>query len=300
MKSDVEVIDARFRELIGESPTLEKHWSGAEWSEGPVYLPKDNVVVWSDIPNNRMLRFDPSLGETAVYREPSNYSNGNSIDRQGRMVTCEHLTHRITRTEPDGIVTVLVDSYQGRKLNSPNDLVVKSDGTVWFSDPPYGILSNREGNQRESELDGNYLFRFDPATNDLEIASDALDRPNGLAFSPDETVLYVADSGAPSNMVAFNVAADGRTLANRRVFATIRPGIADGFRCDVLGNVWTSAHDGVHCLTPDGETIGKILVPEQRTANCTWGDPDWRRLYIAGDTSLYSIRLNVEGAHKIS
>jgi gluconolactonase len=213
------------------------------------------------------------------------------------MVTCEHQTHRITRTEPDGKVTVLVDSYKGKKLNSPNDAVVKRDGTIWFTDPPYGILSNREGTQRASELAGNFVFRFDPASKQLDIATDALDRPNGIAFSPDEKVLYVADSGAPRHMVAFNVGADGKTLSNRRVFAEVSPGIADGFRCDVRGNVWTSAHDGIQCFTPQGKLIGKILVPEQRTANCCWGDTDWKRLYIAGDTSLYSVRLNIEGVH---
>ena len=296
IKSGVEVLDDRFRWLIDENAQLEKHWSGAEWSEGPAYFADGDYVIWSDIPNNRQLRFDAGSGETTVFREPSNYSNGNSVDLQSRQVTCEHHTNRITRTEPDGTVTVLIDNYNGNRLNSPNDLVVKSDGTIWFSDPPYGILSNREGAQRESELDGNYLFRFDPETEQLSIASDSLDRPNGLAFSPDESILYVADSGEPRNMVAFDVGADGKTLSNRRVFATVRPGIADGFRCDVEGNVWTSAWDGIQCYTPAGELIGKIQVPEQRTANCVFGDADFKRLYIAGDTSLYSIRLNVAGA----
>ena len=290
------VLDPRFRELIGDSPKLEKHWTGCEWAEGPAYLADENALVWSDVPNNRMLRFDAGTGETIVFREPSNFSNGNSTDPQGRLITCEHQAHRISRREADGTVATLVDSYEGKRLNSPNDLVAKSDGSIWFTDPPYGILSDREGDKRESDLDGNYLFRLDPSTGALEIASDEMDRPNGLAFSPDESILYVADTGEPKNMVAFDVGADGKTLSNRRVFAVVRPGISDGFRCDVNGNVWTSAHDGVQCYTPAGELIGKVLVPEQRTANCCWGDPDFKRLYITGDTSLYSVRLEVAGA----
>lgn len=297
LKSGFEILDSAFVGLIGENPKIEKHWSGAEWSEGPVYVPSLKSCIWSDIPNNRMLRYEPETGETTVYREPSNYTNGNTLDLQGRMVTCEHQANRISRTEPDGSVTLLVDKYKGARLNSPNDAVVKSDGTIWFSDPPYGILSDREGNQRDSELAGNFLFRFDPDTEELSIASDELDRPNGLAFSPDERILYVADSGEPRHMVAFDVSSDGKSLLNKRVFAEVRPGISDGFRCDVKGNVWTSAHDGVQCYTPEGKLIGKILVPEQRTANCCWGGDDWKTLFIAGDTSLYSVKLNVEGAH---
>ncbi len=300
LRSGVEVLAPSFEELVGDNAELEKHWTGAEWSEGPVFVPSLNSLVWSDIPNNRMLRFDAGSGETTVFREPSNFTNGHTLDLQGRIVSCEHQAHRISRTEEDGSVTVLVDSYEGKRLNSPNDLVVKSDGTIWFTDPPYGILSDREGNQRESDIGANYVYRFDPATEDLTVASDQFDRPNGIAFSPDESILYVADSGEPRRMFAFDVGADGHSLSNFREFAVVRPGISDGFRCDAKGNVWTSAHDGVHCITPEGKTIGKILVPEQRTANCCWGGPDWNRLYIAGDTSIYSIQLAVEGAHKPS
>lgn len=298
VKSGFETIDPAFEVLCGSNPLLEKHWSGGEWSEGPVFVPSLNSLVWSDIPNNRMLRFDAGSGKTSVFREPSNFSNGNALDLEGRMVSCEHQTHRITRTETDGSVTVLVDRFEGKRLNSPNDLVVKSDGSIWFTDPPYGIMSNREGNQRESEIGANYLYRFDPSTDELLVASDQFDKPNGLAFSPDESLLYVADSGAPRKIMVLDVTADGRSLSNFREFAVVRPGIADGFRCDVNGNVWTSAHDGVHCITPAGQTIGKILVPEQRTANCCWGGPDWNRLYIAGDTSVYSVQLAVQGAHR--
>ncbi len=298
LKSGFEVLDPAFEQLTGESPQLDKHWSGAEWSEGPVFVPYLNSLVWSDIPNNRMLRFDAGSGETTVFREPSNFTNGHTLDLEGRIVSCEHQTNRISRTEKDGSVTVLVDSYEGKRLNSPNDLVVKSDGTIWFSDPPYGIMSNREGNQRESDIGANYLFRFEPGSGELTVASDQFDKPNGLAFSPDESILYVADSGEPRRVFALDVEKDGKSLSNFREFAVVRPGIADGFRCDVNGNVWTSAHDGIHCITPEGKTIGKIQVPEQRTANCCWGGPYWDRLYIAGDTSVYSVQLAVEGAHR--
>ncbi len=298
LRSGFESLDPAFDELTGPNPVLEKHWTGAEWSEGPVFVPSLNSVLWSDIPNNRMLRFDAGSGETTVFREPSNYTNGHTLDLEGRVVSCEHLAHRISRTEPDGSATALVDRFEGKRLNSPNDVVVKSDGAIWFTDPDYGIMSDREGAQRDSEIGSCNVYRFDPETGGLEIAADQLDKPNGLAFSPDESVLYVADSGNMRRIYAFHVAEDGRSLSNFREFAVVRPGIADGFRCDVNGNIWTSAHDGVHCIAPDGRTIGKIFVPEQRTANCCWGGPDWNRLYIAGDTSLYSVQLAVSGAHR--
>ncbi len=301
LRAGAVIVHPRFRDLIGgDDVELRKHYTGAEWAEGPAYVPgrdgADGFVVFSDVPNNRMLKFDPVAGSTTVFRAPSHFSNGNTVDHQGRLVTCEHLRHAISRLEADGELCVLVDSFEGKKLNSPNDLCVKSDGSIWFTDPPYGILSGREGNARESELEGNFVYRLDPESGDIEIVVDALDRPNGIAFSPDESVLYVADSGEPRNLVAFDISADGKSVENPRVFAVVRPGIADGFRCDELGNVWTSAHDGIHCYTEEGELIGKILVPEQRTANCTFGDADRMTLYICGDVSLYSVRLNVAGA----
>ena len=189
LKQGIEVHDERFSSLVSETAEIRHHWKGAEWSEGAVYLPHENVVVWSDIPNNRMLQYDPSTGQTTVFREPSNFTNGNTIDREGRMVTATHLTHCISRTELDGTVTVLVDRYQGKRLNSPNDVVVKSDGTIWFTDPPYGIISNREGEKRDSELEGNFVYRFDPNSEELTIVANDLDRPNGLTFSPDESLL---------------------------------------------------------------------------------------------------------------
>ncbi len=295
-REGIKAFDARFDELLPENPKIVRHWSGAEWSEGAVYIPSLHVVVWSDIPNNRMLQFDPSSGETTVFREPSNFSNGNSLDLDGRMITAQHLTHGISRTELDGSVTMLVDRFEGKRFNSPNDLVTKSDGSIWFTDPPYGILTNREGELRDSELEGNFVYRFHPDTGALSIVIDNMDRPNGLAFSPDESMLYVADTGEPKNMVAFEVNPDGKTLSNKRDFLKLTPGASDGFRCDIQGNIWTSAADGIHCYTPQPELIGKILIPETRCANCCFGGPDSKTLYIAGDTSLYSVKLAIAGA----
>jgi len=299
LKQGIEIHDDRFRSLVSETVEIRHCWQGAEWSEGPVYLPHHKVVVWSDIPNNRMLQFDPATGQTTVFREPSNFTNGNTTDREGRMVTATHLTHCISRAELDGSVTVLVDRYQGKRLNSPNDVVVKSDGTIWFTDPPYGIISNREGEKRESELEGNFVYRFDPDSEELTIVADDLDRPNGLTFSPDESRLYISDTGEPRNMVVFDVNADGTTLSSKRVFAKLSPGVSDGFRCDVEGNVWTSAGDGIQCFSSEGELLGKILIPETRCANCCFGGPDRKTLYIAGDTSLYSVDLDIEGATNV-
>jgi gluconolactonase len=296
LKEGFETFDPRFGALLPDNPTLVHHWRGAEWTEGTVYLPGQKVVLFSDIPNDRMLQFDPATGEMSVFREPANFTNGHYVDLEGRLVSAQHLTHGITRTEHDGNVEMLVDRFEGKRLNSPNDLVVKSDGTIWFTDPPYGILSDREGEKRDSEVGGNFVFRFDPDSGDLSIVMDSMDRPNGIAFSPDESILYVADTGEPKNVLAFDVASDGRSLSNKREFLVVRPGASDGFRCDVEGNIWTSAGDGVHCYTSEAELIGKILVPEQAVANCCFGGEDFRTLYIAGDTSLYSAELAVAGA----
>ncbi len=296
LKEGIESYNPGFEQLLPENPKLIRHWRGAEWMEGPAFLPLQNLVVFSDIPNDRMLQYYPATGDTTVFREPANYANGNSVDLEGRLVSAQHLTHGISRTEYDGSVSMMVDRYEGKSLNSPNDLVVKSDGTIWFTDPPYGILSDREGAKRDSEMAGNFVFRFNPETRELEIMVDNMDRPNGIAFSPDETILYVADTGKAKNMMAFDVAADGKTLTSKREFAVVRPGASDGFQCDVRGNIWTSAADGIQCYTAQAELIGKILVPAQRTANCCFGGPNFNTLYITGDTSLYSIQLAIEGA----
>ena len=300
LREGFESFDRRFDALLSENPALVHHWSGAEWAEGAVYLPRQKVVLFSDIPNDRMLQFDPATGDTTVFREPANFTNGHYVDLEGRLVSAQHLTHGITRTEHDGTVRMLVDRYEGKRLNSPNDLVVKSDGTIWFTDPPYGILSDREGARRESELGGNFVFRFDPVSGDLAIVVDSMDRPNGIAFSPDESILYVADTGEPKNVLAFDVLSDGCSVSNSREFIVVRPGASDGFRCDVEGNFWTSTGDGIHCYTPDGELIGKILVPEQAVANCCFGGEEFKTLYIAGDTTLYSVELAVVGARPVA
>ncbi|MDP6667334.1 MAG: SMP-30/gluconolactonase/LRE family protein [Dehalococcoidia bacterium] len=294
----IEVIDDRFRDLVDSDARIEKHYTGCEWAEGPVYFPEGDYVLWSDIPNDRVLKYSAGSGDTTVFREPCNNTNGHYRDQQGRLVSCEHAANRISRTEADGTVVTLVDNWEGKRLNSPNDLVVKSDGTIWFTDPPYGILSDREGNQRESELDGNFTYRFDPESGETSIVDSVGDRPNGLAFSPDEKLFYLADTGEPRSITVFDMADDGKTLTNRRLFADVRPGASDGFRVDEQGNIWTSARDGVQCYSPEGELLGKILVPEQATANLVFGDKDGKRIYVCGDTSLYSVRVKVAGSHR--
>ena len=291
---DVEILDERFKSMIPEGATLKKHCSGMEWAEGPVYSAEGDFVLWSDIPNDRIMRWSDAEG-CSVFRHPAGYTNGHYRDRQGRLVSCEHGDRRISRTEHDGTVVTLVDNYKGKKFNSPNDLVVKSDDCIWFTDPPYVILTNREGHQAESELGANYVFRMHPSSGELEIVSDDFDRPNGICFSPDENVMYIADTGEPGHIRAFDVI-DGRRLANSRVFAVVRPGLADGFRVDTNGNLFTSAKDGIQVYSPEAELLGKILVPEPATANCVFGGPGKNRLYITASTSLYSMELNATGA----
>ncbi|MCA1491620.1 SMP-30/gluconolactonase/LRE family protein [Ensifer sp. NBAIM29] len=293
-----EIDDPRFAHLIVGSARLEELYSGCRWAEGPVWFSDANQLVWSDIPNQRMLRWTPE-GGVSVFRQPSNFANGHTRDRQGRLISCEHGTRRITRTEIDGSITTLAESFDGRRLNSPNDVVVRSDGTIWFTDPTYGILSDYEGFRAEPEQEGRNVYRLDPETGELAAVATDFNQPNGLAFSPDETILYVADSGAshddalPRHIRAFDVR-DGR-LANGRVFATIDKGIPDGIRTDTAGNLWSSAGDGVHCFAPDGVRIGKILVP-QTVANLTFGGPRRNRLFIAATTSLYAIYVTATGA----
>lgn len=293
MEDIYEIIEPRFRDLLCWNCGLEKLHTGSRWAEGPCYFADGDFLVWSDIPNNRMLRWIEGLG-VAEFRKPSHHANGNTRDRQGRLVSCEHHSRRVTRTEWDGSVTVLADRYEGRRLNSPNDVVVKHDGTIWFTDPPYGIMSDYEGEKMASELDGNYVFRLHPGSGELRIVSDAFDMPNGLAFSPDEQRLYVADSGRPRNMRVFDVV-DGDTLQNGRLFADCDAGVFDGFRLDTDGNVWASTREGISCYAADGTLLGKIRVPET-VANLTFGGPKRNRLFIAATTSLYSIFVNAKGA----
>jgi gluconolactonase len=290
--------DDRFGRLLKPGARLEKLATGAIWSEGPVYFHEDASVIWSDIPNNRLLRWSEADGMT-VWRQPSNFENGHYRDREGRLLSCEHGGRCISRTEPDGRKTILVDRYGGKRPNSPNDLVVKSDGSIWFTDPPYGILSDWEGYKAESELGDNYVFRFDPSTEELIILTDAPVMPNGLAFSPDEKTLYVADTFSDLDpkvdyhITAFDVV-DGRRLENGRGFARIDPGFADGFRIDIEGNLLTSSEDSVQIYASDGTLLGKIMVPE-KVGNVTFGGPDKNRLFIAASSSLYSIDMNTKG-----
>lgn len=294
-----EIRDPRFRQLIVPSAGLDELYSDCRWAEGPVWFADLNCLLFSDIPNQRMLRCSPG-GEVSVFREPSNFTNGNTRDRQGRLISCEHGTRRVTRTEVDGSITVLAENYQDRRLNSPNDVVVRSDGSVWFTDPTYGILSDYEGYRAEPEQPTRNVYRIDPASGALSVVADDFRQPNGLAFSPDETMLYVADSArshdetAPSHIRVFDVE-DGSRLVNGRVFCNLDNGIPDGLRTDTAGNVWTSAGDGVHCFAPDGILLGKILVP-QTVANLTFGGPRRNRLFITATRSLYAVYTTATGA----
>lgn len=298
--SDFEVLDERFARLPCMTATVRKLYGDCDWAEGPAYFPGGRYLIWSDAPNNRMLRYDETDGSVSVFRNPSNNANGNTVDRQGRLVTCEHGTRRVTRTEHDGTITVLADNYQGKRLNSPNDVVVKSDGSIWFTDPTYGIDNDYEGNRSESEIGASYVYRIDTNSGEITVVCDDFVKPNGLAFSPDESLLYVVDTGRthgaenPAHMRVFDVSPEGK-LSNSRVFADCTNGLFDGFRLDTEGRVWTSAGDGVHCYDPDGTLIGKILIPEV-VANVCFGGPKRERLFIAATTSLYSVRLFINGA----
>ncbi|OAP36918.1 gluconolactonase [Sinorhizobium glycinis] len=293
-----EIHDPHFARLIVGSARLEELHTGCRWAEGPVWFSDANQLVWSDIPNQRMLRWTPESG-VSIFRQPSNFANGHTRDRQGRLISCEHGTRRVTRTEIDGSITVMAESYQGKRLNSPNDVVVRSDDTIWFTDPSYGILSDYEGFRAEPEQTTRNVYRLDPHTGELQAVATDFNQPNGLAFSPDEKTLYVADSGAshdeslPRHIRAFDVV-NGR-LTNSRVFASIDNGIPDGVRTDMAGNIWSSAGDGVHCFAPSGTLIGKILVP-QTVANLTFGGLRRNRLFITATTSVYSIYVTATGA----
>jgi gluconolactonase len=295
-----EVLDDRFRRLFVAAAEIEKLFTGCRWAEGPAYFPAARSLVWSDIPNDRMLRLDECSGAVSVFRRPAGYANGNTVDRVGRLVTCEQGRRRVSRTEFDGAVSILADRYRGGRLNSPNDVVVKSDDSVWFTDPTYGIDSDYEGHHGQSEQAGNFVFRIDSAGKELTVVADDFAQPNGIAFSPDERILYVVDSGrthrpdGPAHIRSFEVGEFG-SLKERGVFAVCSVGIFDGLRVDVDGRIWTSAGDGVHCYHPDGALLGKIRIPEV-VGNVCFGGEKRNYLYICGTTSLYGVRLPVNGA----
>lgn len=295
-----ECLDERFRRLFIPTAHVDKLFTGCRWAEGPAYFPASRSLIWSDIPNDRMLRLDECSGAVSTFRQPAGHSNGNTVDRSGRLVTCEHGGRRVSRTEFDGTVTTLADRYRGGRLNSPNDAVVKSDGSIWFTDPTYGIDSDYEGHRGESEQAGNYVYRIYPATGAPEAVAKDFVQPNGIAFSPDERVLYIVDTGrshrpdGPAHIRSFAVDEGGK-LRDRGVFADCTAGFFDGLRIDSDGRLWTSAGDGVHCYDPDGTLIGKIRIPEV-VANVCFGGAKRNYLYICGTTSLYGVRLPVNGA----
>ncbi len=304
--NEYEIIEGKFGRLIGGNMRLRQLWTGAAWTEGPVYFRDGDYLLFSDIPNDRIMRFVPDLsgleGTVSVFRQPAHHTNGHTRDNEGRLVSCSHGARCVFRTEFDGTVTTLVDRFEGKRLNSPNDVVVKSDGTIWFTDPPYGILSDLEGNKGEQEYGGAHVFRLDPRDGSLAAVATDFVKPNGLAFSPDETFLYIADTGAshdpqgPRHIRKFDVR-DDHSLGGGEVFAICHNGLFDGFRLDTEGRIWSSAGDGVHCFDVDGTLLGKIHVPEV-VSNVCFGGKKRNRLYICGTTSLYAIYLNVNGAQK--
>jgi len=285
-----EILDERFKACVKPAAQLDHLYAGCRWAEGPAYFPAHRALVWSDIPNDRMLRYDEATQAVGVFRQPAGYANGHTVDPQGRLVSCEHGHRRVTRTEHDGTITVLADAYDGKRLNSPNDVVVRSDGAVYFTDPPYGIESDYEGHQGEPEQAGCFVFRIDPVTGATTKIADDFDRPNGLAFSLGERELYVSDTGKPRHMRVLDL-----ERGTSREFATCTVGGFDGFRLDAAGRIWTSAGDGVHCYDPDGTLLGKVKVPET-VSNVAWGWPKRNRLYITAATSVYAVLLKVNGA----
>jgi gluconolactonase len=297
---DFIVHDPRFFSLVIGHARLEKLFTGCRWAEGPVHVPAGRYLLWSDIPNDRVMRFDETDGSVSTFMSPCGNHNGHALDRQGRVVACEHQGRCVSRVEHDGSRAVLADRFEGKRLNSPNDVVVKSDGSIWFTDPTYGIDSDYEGDRADSEIGASNVYRIGTDGNLTAVATDRV-RPNGLAFSPDERILYVADTGGshvpglPATITAYEVSPDGSSLSNPRLFATCPNGVFDGFRLDEEGHLWTSAGTSVFVYAPDGAHIGSIPVGEI-VANLCFGGPKRNRLYICGQTSLYSIYVKARGA----
>ncbi len=298
----IHVLDPSFAKYRVAAATVERLGTGYRWAEGPAWFGDARMLLWSDIPNNRMMRWDEATGAISVFRGPSDYSNGNTRDRQGRLVTCEHGTRRVTRTEYDGSITVLADRVDGKRLNSPNDVVVKSDGSIWFTDPPYGIIGYYEGAIAKQETASNNVYRIDGQTGVVTVVIDSMDRPNGIAFSPDESLLYVVESGvSPRSIMAFDVIDGGRRVAKGRKLIDAGPGTPDGFRCDIYGNLWcgwgmgSAELDGVMIFNPVGKLIGRVQLPE-RCANVCFGGRHRNRLFMAASHSLYALYVNTQGA----
>jgi gluconolactonase len=305
----IESFDKRFKGSPGTG-AVERLATGFRWAEGPAYFPAGRYLAFSDIPNNRIMRLMEDDNHLSVFRTVSFNSNGNTIDREGRLITCEHSGRRVTRTEFDGTIAVIADRYNGKKLNSPNDVVVASNGSIWFTDPSYGIKGYYEGIRAEKEQEKHNVYRVDPQTGEIKVVVDDFVQPNGITFSPDEKRLYVIDTGIsegpenPSHIRMFDVDINTGKVSNGRVFAdNFKPGVTDGMRCDIDGNVWCSMgwadpkEDGVRCYSPQGDLLGKIHVPET-VANLTFGGMQRNRLYICGSTSLYACYTNTQGALK--
>jgi len=293
-----EIRSPHFAGYILNNAALETLATGFRWIEGPVWMGDANCLLFQDIPNDRTMRWTEGPG-ISVYRAPSNYANGQTRDRQGRLIACSHRERCLHRTEYDGRITKLIDRHAGKRLNSPNDVVVKSDGSIWFTDPLYGISNDYEGGRQASEQPPA-VYRFEPETGEIRIVANDFDGPNGLVFSPDETRLYIAETGNQTEQTprqyirVFDVEPDGATLSGGDIFYKIDPGYCDGMRVDEHGNIWSSAADGVHCISADGELLGRIFVPH-RVSNVTFGGPAKNRLFIGGSTTLYAIFLNCRG-----
>lgn len=296
-----DIVDPTFRAFVLPNAPLERLAGGFRWLEGPVWFADHDSLLVSDIPNDRIMRWT-ERGGLSVFRQPSGFANGHTRDREGRLIGCSHRQRCVTRTELDGTVTILADRHLGRRLNSPNDVVVKSDGTIWFSDPPYGINTDYEGGRQAPELPAA-VYRLDPADGTLDVVADDFRGPNGLCFSPDERHLYIAETGLqfdadPTQHIrVFDTLDGGRRLRGGDIFHKVSPGAADGFRCDDDGNIWSSAADGVHCIDPSGALLGKILVPST-VSNLTFGGRNRSRLFICAGETLYAIYVNKRGAQR--